>query len=147
LKKGLRHSPPSSRDTEAIKALLAESGLPSEDIAPHLGDFIVAKASGELVGVVGLEVLGDVALLRSLAVRKPHRRGGLGQALCLRILAHAKRRGVKVAYLLTVTAADFFQKKLHFTPIDRSAAPSAIRTTHEFREVCPETASLLTRPL
>ena len=137
----------SPRDAEAIQQLLGASGLPHDDIAPHLADFIVAKSDGALVGVVGLEVLGEVALLRSLAVRADQRRSGLGLALCNEILARARERGVKRLYLLTLTAADFFQRKFGFAPVERSAAPAAIQATHEFRSACPATAALLTKEL
>jgi N-acetylglutamate synthase-like GNAT family acetyltransferase len=137
----------SPRDADAIKRLLGASGLPFDDIDPHLGDFIVARSSGDLVGVVGLEVMGDAALLRSLAVREDQRRHGLGLALCNEILARAQQRGVKNVYLLTLTAADFFRRKFSFAAVDRGAAPRAVQATHEFRSACPASASLLTKEL
>ena len=140
-------SPASPRDAEAIRRLLAENALPGGDIDAHLGDFIVAKVGDEIVGVAGLEIAGDAALLRSVAVRHDFRGSGMGRLLCERALARAKQRGVKSVYLLTTTAADFFKQKLDFTALDRSAAPQAIQQTHEFREACPASASLLARKL
>jgi N-acetylglutamate synthase-like GNAT family acetyltransferase len=80
-------------------------------------------------------------------VREDQRRNGVGQALCDRILSHARQRGAKSVYLLTLTAAEFFQRKFQFSLVDREAAPKAVQMTHEFREACPATASLLTRKL
>jgi amino-acid N-acetyltransferase len=69
-------------DEAVVKSLLAECGLPFEDISEHLIHFIVAKSKSVLVGVVGLEALGSVGLLRSVAVREPYRGKGLGRTLC-----------------------------------------------------------------
>ncbi|MBI2985620.1 MAG: hypothetical protein HYY45_02515 [Deltaproteobacteria bacterium] len=48
----------------AVKSLLAECGLPFEDISEHVIHFITAKSKGVLVGVVGLEALGSVGYRR-----------------------------------------------------------------------------------
>ena len=54
-------------DEEDVRALLVASGLPHQDIGPHLGSFVVAREGTRLVASVGLEVVGgDVGLLRSL---------------------------------------------------------------------------------
>ena len=72
----------------AVRALLAAAGLPVADLtATHLDDFWGCGESPDLTGVVGLEVYGAVALLRSLAVAPDGQGRGLGAAL----LAHAER--------------------------------------------------------
>ncbi|MGQ9652759.1 MAG: GNAT family N-acetyltransferase [Thermodesulfobacteriota bacterium] len=48
-----------------------------------------------LEGVVGLELLGRTALLRSLAVAKGRRKRGLGRALMAKAEGHAKALGIK----------------------------------------------------
>ena len=56
----------------SVKQLLSESELPTGDItAQHLAHFFGSGHGPELEGVVGLELYGDVALLRSLAVAPP----------------------------------------------------------------------------
>ncbi|MCK7515679.1 MAG: hypothetical protein MZV70_74680 [Desulfobacterales bacterium] len=56
----------------AVKQLLSESGLPIADItAQHLQHFFGCGSGSELEGLVGLELYGEVALLRSLAVAAP----------------------------------------------------------------------------
>lgn len=100
-----------SDDLDAIKALLAESGLPNSDVTGDLSfDFAVAEdADGSVVGSVGLERFGTNALLRSLAVAQPARNDGLGG----RMLAHAEDRahasGILELWLLTTTALEFFK--------------------------------------
>jgi amino-acid N-acetyltransferase len=57
-------------DKSYVKQLLAECALPYEDITPaHLRHFLVGFHQTKLVGVIGLELLGSFALLRSLAVQ------------------------------------------------------------------------------
>ena len=59
-----------SQDWAEIKELLTECGLPSEDIRPdQLKHFLVLMKQERLIGVIGLELYENVALLRSLAVR------------------------------------------------------------------------------
>jgi len=67
----------SPMDEPWIRQLLTLCGLPQEDLTPqHLRHFFVMKEKGELIGVVGLDVLGQVGLLRSLAVDPGYRKQG-----------------------------------------------------------------------
>ena len=93
----------------AVKQLLSESGLPIEDItAKHLQHFFGCGSGLELEGLVGLELYGDVALLRSLAVASSRRRTGVGSGLVGHAERHARDQGVKSLYLLTTTAEALF---------------------------------------
>ena len=127
-----------------MKRLLADCGLLGDDIDPHLEHFIVARANGELAGVIGLELLGSLALLRSLAVAPAYRNQGLGGTLYERALAYTRTRGVGTLYLLTLTAREFFARR-GFSKVDRKSAPEPIAATQEFRTLCSETADLLVR--
>jgi amino-acid N-acetyltransferase len=122
--------------------LLAEAELPLDGVAERFSEFLVARAGGRLVGVVGLEVYGDSALLRSLAVRADHRGRGLGQALTRAALRQARVRGVRRVYLLTETAAPFFER-FGFGVIRREAADPAVQESVEFRSACPQSATCL----
>jgi N-acetylglutamate synthase-like GNAT family acetyltransferase/copper chaperone CopZ len=141
----MKCEPAQPGDLAAIRRLLEACRLPGEDIEPHLADFVVVKEGRQIVGVVGLEMAGEVALLRSLGVAGPYRGAVIGEALCLAALAHAARRGVKAVYLLTATAAGFFRGKLGFQDVERSAAPPGIRATREFTTLCDASAALLAR--
>jgi len=132
--------------TEAIQALLAEAELPSEDFGQHLGHFLTAKQNGRLAGAVGLEIYGEVGLLRSLVVDTTYRGKGLGIKLCERIFDYAHAHGIKKLYLLTTTAADFFPK-LGFSTTTRDSVPPAIQSTEEFASICPATAVCMVKTL
>ena len=69
----LAFSPARPVDLVDVRALLERCRLPTEDLEhAHVEHFVVCRADEELVGVVGLEVLGKMALLRSLAVAPDH---------------------------------------------------------------------------
>lgn len=133
-------------DLDAVCALLGAEGLPTEDVAVHLPDFIVARDGDRLVAVVGLEPLGTAALLRSLCVTREYRGAGLGGALCDRISALARSGGARELYLLTTTARAFFERR-GFVAIARDAVAEEIRTTLEFRSLCPASAVCMRRSL
>jgi amino-acid N-acetyltransferase len=133
-------------DLPAIRSLLAQCQLPEEDIAAHLGNFVAARADGDLIGVIGLEVCGRAGLLRSLAVAPARRGRGVGRALYDRILAQAHFKRVTELYLLTLTAAAYFAR-LGFRQTDRAGAPESIQVTREFQTLCPQTATCMMRRL
>ncbi len=128
-------------------ALLAGAGLPTEDLtAAHCENFFFAGLADVPTGLVGLELFGDVALLRSLAVSAQRRGLGDGVALLKHAEGHARRRGVRDLYLLTTTAEDFFARH-GYRRADRGTAPAAIRTTREFAGICPASSAFMFRPL
>ena len=120
-------------DWPKVKALLRESGLPCEDIkTPQLKHFLVIRDGESISGVVGIDLYGAAALLRSLAVAPNYRRFGFASNLLAKIEEYAKAKGAEVLYLLTMTAAGFFEKR-SYQKIDRKDVPEAIRATPEFR--------------
>lgn len=128
-----------AEDEGVIKRLLAEVDLPHEDISNHLHNFLLAKSNDTLIGVVGLEVLGEIGLLRSLAVASPYRGRGIGKILYEKILTRATLQGIKELYLLTTTAEEFFSM-LGFCRIERNECPKPIQMTEEFQNLCPSNA-------
>lgn len=133
-------------DLAAVQTLLKAAELPWEDVAPHLGAFLVGEQDGRLMACAGLEHYGAEALVRSVAIAASLRSTGLGAALCDTLLGEARRRGVRDAYLLTTTAPRFFARQ-GFAPIARERAPAAIRATREFAELCPASAVVMHRAL
>jgi amino-acid N-acetyltransferase len=133
-------------DVEAILALIREARLHDEGVEEQISGFLVARENGEVVGAVGMEVYGPVALLRSMVVSPSSRKSGVGARLCDTLLDEARRRGVREIYLLTIDAQDFFAR-FGFEIVERSAAPEAIRNTWEFSIACPDTAFFMQKNL
>ena len=134
-------------ELDAIAALLGAAKLPVEDLDAAMLDAFVVATEGEVcVGVVGLEVHGSHALLRSLAVERRHRSRGLGARLVHAIETEARARGVAALYLLTTTATTFFER-VGYTAHERAAVPPFIAATTEFSSICPDTADCLWRDL
>src|SRR5512146_1498283 len=81
-------------DLAAVERLLAASGLPLDGVRDALSTFVVAEAGHDIVGVAGLELCCDNALLRSVAVADDWREKGLGRALVSRVISDAESRGI-----------------------------------------------------
>jgi amino-acid N-acetyltransferase len=151
---GIRHASPS--DLPAIEQLLIEADLPTagvgEILHAHARDFFVAETeAGQqgdplLVGVAGLEVCCDNALLRSVAVRPEWRRHAVGRDLVRRIVSEAEARGLHALYLLTTTAEHYFPR-FGFEPIERRDVAPEIAETVEFKSACPATAVAMKKSL
>lgn len=130
-----------------LTALLDACGLPTTDLAANAGvQLYGCRIEGKLAGAVGLERLGRVALLRSLAVTPAERGKGWGQALVASAEDHARVQGIDTLYLLTTTATAFFTA-LNYSPAERALAPEVIRATPQFAGLCPASATLMSKRL
>jgi amino-acid N-acetyltransferase len=151
---GIRHASPA--DLSSIELLLTEADLPTAGVGDilqaHARDFFVAEAeSGQggeplIVGVAGLEVCCDNALLRSVAVRPEWRRHAVGRDLVRRIVSEAETRGIHALYLLTTTAEHYFPR-FGFERIERTDVAPEIAETVEFKSACPASAVAMKKPL
>jgi amino-acid N-acetyltransferase len=113
-------------DLQEILALLNESDLPEAGLKCSPGTLILtARNVDRLVGCAALEVYGEHALLRSVAVAADRRGEGLGDRIVEAALELACRLRIVEVYLLTDTAEDFFARH-GFQPFDRSRVPSAV---------------------
>lgn len=132
---------------DALRALLTEAGLPTADLAQlPLQHFIGHGPRANPDAVVGLELRGPDALLRSLAVAPAARGRGLGRSLVAAAEQHARAHGVARLYLLTTSAAAFFAR-LGYVHVAREQAPPAIRTSAQFSELCPSSSAFMTKDL
>lgn len=133
-------------DLDSVSRLLQANDLPVGDLEDHIRSFVLAKWQGEIVGAVGLENCGESGLLRSLCVRHDRRSEGIGRALMSAIEADASARGVRDLYLLTFSAAPYFEKQ-QFVEIARDRVPVEIRSTAQFRILCPASATCMRKRL
>jgi amino-acid N-acetyltransferase len=137
-----RVRPAAPPDLADVLAMLGRAGLPTAGVPPSLSNFLVADSGDRLVGAIGLELYGGLALLRSAVVAAEARGVGLGAELVQAILQLARGRGVREVYLLTTTAEDWFPR-FGFALVDREAVPAAVRASEEFRGGCPDTAVVM----
>jgi amino-acid N-acetyltransferase len=136
-----------AEDWDSVSALLVESGLPVDDLdAGNLDGFLVAESGSQIVGLIGLQQIGCIGLLRSLVVAKSARRLGLGGALVSALESASKSAGVTALWLLTIDADQFFVRH-GFRVISRDSAPQSIQQTEEFSDLCPGTAFLMQKDL
>lgn len=128
-------------DLPFIEKLLAENGLPTAGVAEHLSTFFIAD-TGSVDGVIGMELSGAVAILRSLAVAGERRKQGLGNALVDYALAQSRQSGATAAYLLTNTAASF-AARWGFTQIPREDIPAYLLQRSALSYACPATSTCM----
>jgi len=127
--------------------LLQAQGLPASDITDeHLEHFFFVGSVGSPAGLVGLELYGTDALLRSLVVAENARHKGLGATLIDHAEQYAASKGVRSIYLLTTTAQAFF-KRLGYERIERSTAPPSIERTREFAGLCPASSAFMSKQI
>lgn len=138
----LRAAQPS--DLAGIERLLAANDLPRDGVRDALATFVVARAGDEIVGVAGLELCCDNALLRSVAVAGAWRSRGVGRALVTRVISDAEARGVRALYLLTTSAEGYFPS-FGFREVARDDVPADVRATAEFQSACPASAVVMAR--
>ncbi|HEU5262330.1 MAG TPA: arsenic resistance N-acetyltransferase ArsN2 [Gemmatimonadales bacterium] len=135
-------TPAARADLPAILDLLDRSKLPRAGLDEHVATTLVAKDGKRLVGTAALELYGDCALLRSVAVAADRRGQGLGLALTAAALDLASRRGVHTVYLLTETAGQFFPR-FGFRPISRTEVADVVLRSTEFTTACPQSALVM----
>ena len=138
---------PRPDDLPALKTLLDSCGLPTSDLTEdHLKHFVILGQAGRVAGCIGMEVFGQDALLRSLAVDTMMRGEGYGSRLLQLMEERARDEGVHRLYLLTTSADNFFEHQ-GYERIDRAAVPEAIRNTAQFAGICPSSAACLFKSL
>jgi len=136
----------SQKDIPAIVELLHASSLPYGDIDRHIKNFLVAIRDDFLIGVIGLEIIGESALLRSFAVNKSEQSKGIGLVLLNKLISLALLNNIKTLYLLTTTAEEYFLN-YGFIKIRRESVPEGIKYTKEFSSICPDSAVCMMRKI
>jgi amino-acid N-acetyltransferase len=131
----------------AVKRMLDSEGFPSSDLtAAHMDHFFHCGSADAPEGIVGLELFGADAFLRSLVVVPARRSNGLGASLVEHAERHARVNGARSMFLLTTTVPSFFARH-GYAVADRDSAPPAIRATQEFAGLCPASATFMTKAL
>ena len=137
--------PAAAADLGATVELLKDAGLCFEDLSADMLAF-VAENNAIFQGVIGREIFGDIAFMRSLVISGDARGAGIGPALVTALETACLTDGIGEIWLLTFDADPFFAK-LGYLTRDRADAPDAIRNTEEFRVLCPADAVLMSKSL
>jgi N-acetylglutamate synthase-like GNAT family acetyltransferase len=125
--------PAQRADMAAVRSVLEMVSLADEPARDdQFPDFFVLRNEKGTVGCVALEVLGEDAVLRALAVDPEFRGAGYGWMLADMAVGQARWRGVRRIYLLTASASDFFAAKFGFRVVDRSTLGKAVAATETF---------------
>jgi amino-acid N-acetyltransferase len=131
----------------SVATLLEAQGLPASDLTEaHLEHFFFTGTDDAPSALVGLEIYGEAALLRSLVVSSAARTQGLGSALVLHAEEYAAALDVRSIYLLTTTAETYFERR-GYQRIDRAQAPASIQSTSEFASLCPASSAFMIKRL
>lgn len=126
--------PAARKHVDSIRSLLTEMNLDSQDInEDKVSQFLALENENGLGGCVGLEVFGEDAVLRSLAVAPAGRGRGYGWMLADMAIGRARHRGVRCLYLVTERASDFFAVKHGFRRVDLSTVPKTVSDSITFR--------------
>ncbi len=132
--------------TPDLIAALEAAGLPTDDLHEPGRRFFRFENGEGLVGYGGLELVGPDVLIRSIVVPDSRRGGGHGGAILSWLEAEAAHQGAAGLYLLTTSAAAFFQRRGYSVAL-RSAAPPAIAASRQFSRLCPASATFMFKDL
>jgi amino-acid N-acetyltransferase len=138
--------PARAGDLDAVLQLLRDNALPVDGLSDHLTTTLVVRQGDRIVGSAALEVYGDGALLRSVAVAPGLQRSGLGRTLTDAAIDLARQRSLPALFLLTTTADGYFPR-FGFERIDRSQVPATVQESVEFKSACPASAIVMRKVL
>lgn len=124
---------------DSVFELLAEAKLDFSDLKQPNIRLFRFEENGQTMGAGGLEIFGDQALLRSVAVKKELQGKGLGKEMVAQIEQAARKSGIKSFYLLTNTAPEFF-KSIGYQQIERNDFAEPLKQTTQFSGLCPVSA-------
>ena len=125
-----------------------EPYMPLRELAGEIEAGVVFwgfEEAGELVGVMGIQRVRDVELIRHAYVAPAHQRRGVGAAL----LAHIVRRRTRPMLVGTWDAADWairFYRRHGFEPVAPDRGADLLRTYGTIPERQIETSVVLAAP-
>jgi len=132
----------------AVLDILSAVGLPHDGVVEHLSGFLLAKAeASRIAGCIGLEMHGELGLLRSAAVLPEYQGRGVGYKLTSRLLEIAREQGITEIALLTTTAASYFHDKFGFEQSERSSYEDRLAASPEWNLPRCSSASFMTLKL
>lgn len=129
-------------DVPAIEAMLVKAKLSIVGVRRHIAHFRLGKRDGEIMAVGGLEIYGERALLRSIAVDAEQRNQAYGKQIVRDLCQSAQLAGIRDVYLKTVSARPFFDG-LGFQALANEQIPVSLKKSSQFRGACPASAPVM----
>ncbi len=138
--------PATPQDLTPVLEHLRVAKLVLAGVEEHLEHFWIATNNETIIATAGLEVYGQQALLRSVAVNAAYQHQGIGKKIIATILEYAKNLEIEQVFLLTETAELYFQN-LGFRQTTRDTVTESMLSSVEFLGACSDSAVLMTRAL
>lgn len=117
--------------------LLEKANLNTEGLAENLDNFLVVEdvrqSEPYVVGMVGLEIYGDLGILRSLVLRSESWNSKVGVELLSLIIGYGWKKGLREIYLMTQISQDFFEY-WGFVEVTWDDLPEHLRQSSQFHE-------------
>ena len=129
-----------------VLTLLTLANLPTLDIGENVELFSL-ETNENIVGTAGLEIIGNIGLLRSVSVLESQKGKGYGHLIVQKLESYAKIQNIEALYLLTTTASEFFEKKCNYQIVERANVPTEIQNSQQFSSVCPSSAVVMKKVL
>lgn len=120
-------------ERDALAVALSKAGLPTEDVREKGPLFWRYNNREDLpAGFGGMEIYGDLALLRSIVVLPVVRQHGFGDAIVAALENEARAKGCKSIWLFTTTARRYFER-LGYTMCAFDDVPEAIKSSRQYK--------------
>ena len=132
----------STQDVPAIEAMLIKANLSIVGVRRHIAHFRLGRQDGKIVAVGGLEIYGEQALLRSIAVDAEQRNKAYGKQVVGDLCQCAQLAGIRDVYLKTVSARPFFYA-LGFQVRAYEQVPKSLKQSSQLRGACPASATVM----
>jgi DNA-binding MarR family transcriptional regulator/N-acetylglutamate synthase-like GNAT family acetyltransferase len=122
----------SPSDWNEIRNLLTANRQTIQGALNHLSHFVVATENGRVIGCIGLEVYGDIGLVRSLVVASNMRGRAIGKRLIKQLVVHAQEKHLSALYMLSNNADPLFERH-SFTRMARADMPTKLYVSTEMQ--------------
>jgi amino-acid N-acetyltransferase len=120
-------------ERDAFAIALSKAGLPTDDVRDKGPMFWRYNNAEDIpAGFGGMEVYGDLALLRSIVVLPVVRQHGFGDAIVAALEDEARTKGCTAVWLLTTTARRYFER-LGYVVRAPETIPAAIKSSRQFK--------------
>src|SRR4030042_7184022 len=146
MNKSLKITEASGTDIPDIFSLLEQCLLPTEDISSEKQLFWVIKKDQQIQGTIAIENYSPYGLLRSFAVHPSYRKQAMGTTLLYHTIEQAEKLGIEFLYLLTDTAARYFEAR-EWIYVRRESVPEKVRLSEQFKSICSESTACMFLPI